>query len=39
LAKLYSHHYPGLLGRLRSRSSLQYNAEIISQSDLAYSKK
>jgi len=23
LAKLHSHHYPGLLGRFRSRSGLQ----------------
>jgi len=28
LAKLHSHHYPGLLGRLRSRSGLQNNSEI-----------
>jgi len=28
LAKLNSHHYPGLLGRYRSRSGLQNNSEI-----------
>jgi len=29
LAKSYSHHYPGLLRRFRSRSGLQNNSEII----------
>jgi len=29
LAKLHTHHYPGLLGRLRCKSGLQNNSEII----------
>jgi len=29
LAKLHSHHYPGLLGRFRSRSGLQNNSDIV----------
>jgi len=29
LAKLHSHHYPGLLGRFRSRRGLQNNSEIV----------
>ena len=29
LAKLHSHHYPGLLGRFRSRSGLQNNSGIV----------
>jgi len=29
LAKLHSHHYPGLLGRFRSRSGLQNNSAIV----------